>query len=425
MSDHFYRAFEDKHRGSRELIKERLKAYLPFILPLLQAYPQGQAIDLGCGRGEWLELLTEVGLRPAGIDLDDGMLAACRQLGLTAEQGDAIAHLRGLPDESHVLVTAFHVVEHIAFEQLQTLVQQALRVLKPGGLLIMETPNPENILVATCNFYVDPSHERPIPPVLLSFLAEYVGFSRVKTVRLQESRELADQTHLKLEDIFSGVSPDYAIVAQKNADLSKVQLTINAFENQYGLSLEMLMRRWNQQAAHIDRNIQAARNIGEEAKEEAKKAHQTIVISQERLEKTDQLISQLQQHAQDIESRLHIVYSSKSWKLTAPLRWMGGQVVRLKNEGLTNRLKALIKKTFKFANNKLLDHPNARYHLINISKKIGIYNVLKKIRFKLLVRGENKYDKGNVSNLNENQTMRARKIQMKLKQAMAKKQGKI
>ena len=94
MSDHFYRAFEDKHRGSRELIKERLKAYLPFILPLLQAYPQGQAIDLGCGRGEWLELLTEVGLRPIGIDLDDGMLSACRHLGLAAKQGDAIAHLK-------------------------------------------------------------------------------------------------------------------------------------------------------------------------------------------------------------------------------------------------------------------------------------------------------------------------------------------
>jgi O-antigen chain-terminating methyltransferase len=411
MSDHFYRAFEDKHRGSRELIKERLKAYLPFILPLLQAYPQGQAIDLGCGRGEWLELLTEVGLRPIGIDLDDGMLAACRELGLAAEQGDAIAHLIGLPDESQVLVSAFHVVEHIAFEQLQTLVQQALRVLKPGGLLIMETPNPENILVATCNFYVDPSHERPIPPMLLSFLAEYVGFSRVKTVRLQEPRELSDQTHLKLEDIFSGVSPDYSIVAQKNADLSKLQLTIDAFEKQYGLSLEMLMGRWNQQATHIERNIQIARNIGEEAKEEAKKAHQ--------------LISQLQQHAQGLESRLLATYSSKSWKLTAPLRWVSLQVVKLKNEGLTNRLKALIKKTLKFANNKLLDHPNARYHLINISKKIGIYILLKNLRFKILMRGENQYDQGNLSNLNENQTMRARQIQMKLKQAMAKKQGKI
>jgi SAM-dependent methyltransferase len=411
MSDHFYRAFEDKHRGSRELIKERLKAYLPFILPLLQAYPQGQAIDLGCGRGEWLELLTEVGLRPIGIDLDDGMLAACRELGLAAEQGDAIAHLIGLPDESQVLVSAFHVVEHIAFEQLQTLVQQALRVLKPGGLLIMETPNPENILVATCNFYVDPSHERPIPPMLLSFLAEYVGFSRVKTVRLQEPRELSDQTHLKLEDIFSGVSPDYSIVAQKNADLSKLQLTIDAFEKQYGLSLEMLMGRWNQQATHIERNIQIARNIGEEAKEEAKKAHQ--------------LISQLQQHAQGLESRLLATYSSKSWKLTAPLRWMSLQVVKLKNEGLTNRLKALIKKTLKFANNKLLDHPNARYHLINISKKIGIYILLKNLKFKILMRGENQYDQGNLSNLNENQTMRARQIQMKLKQAMAKKQGKI
>jgi O-antigen chain-terminating methyltransferase len=261
--------------------------------------------------------------------------------------------------------------------------------------------------------------------MLLSFLAEYVGFSRVKTVRLQEPRELSDQTHLKLEDIFSGVSPDYSIVAQKNADFSKLQLTIDAFENQYGLSLEMLMGRWNQQAAHIERNIQIARNIGEEAKEEAKKAHKTIEILQDGLEKTDQLISQLQQHAQGLESRLLATYSSKSWKLTAPLRWMSLQVVKLKNEGLTNRLKALIKKTLKFANNKLLDHPNARYHLINISKKIGIYILLKNLRFKILMRGENQYDQGNLSNLNENQTMRARQIQMKLKQAMAKKQGKI
>ena len=85
----------------------------------------------------------------------------------------------------------------------------------PGGLLIMETPNPENIVVATRNFYLDPTHQRPIPPMLLAFVAEYAGFARVKTLRLQESKELVNKGDVSLQDVFAGASPDYAVVAQK------------------------------------------------------------------------------------------------------------------------------------------------------------------------------------------------------------------
>lgn len=386
MSDHFYRAFEDRFRGTRELIKERLKAYLPFILPLLQAYPQGQAIDLGCGRGEWLELLTEVGLRPIGIDLDDGMLAACRQLGLAAEQGDAIAHLSGLPDESQVLVSAFHMVEHIAFEQLQTLVQQALRVLKPGGLLIMETPNPENILVATCNFYLDPSHERPIPPMLLSFLAEYVGFLRVKTVRLQEPEGLLSKAKVNLRDVLTGVSPDYAIVAQKRAPQAIIELSAAAFDRDVGLDLGNLINRWEARFNAVEQinhqlivKVQQADAATELALLKAEQANSAASEAHAFAQLAHTEAKHLHAHASNLEARLQEMQASTSWQITAPLRWIGTQVQRLKREGIQARSVALVKKVLRKAMQQIQRRPKLLKVTKSISQKLGIYQRLKKI----------------------------------------------
>ena len=184
MSKDFYRQFEDRHRGSRELILSRLQAYLPFITPLQQSYDAPLAIDLGCGRGEWLELITQAGFIATGVDLDEQMLLACHERGLTVQCQDAINALKNLPSDSQMLVSGFHLAEHLLFSDLQELVKEAFRVLKTGGLLILETPNPENIVVGSSNFYLDPSHHHPLPPLLLSFLPEFYGFDRVKVLLL-------------------------------------------------------------------------------------------------------------------------------------------------------------------------------------------------------------------------------------------------
>ncbi|MCA8421898.1 methyltransferase domain-containing protein [Burkholderia seminalis] len=245
--DSFYRAFEDQHRGSRELIKGRLAKYLPFITPLATLYPGGKTFDLGCGRGEWLELMAETGFSPVGVDLDADMLEACRERGLPVFQGDAIEFLGRLDSDSHALISAFHVVEHVSFEQVRRIVAEALRVLKPGGLLILETPNPENIVVAGCNFYLDPSHKQPIPPELLSFVGEYAGFARVKQLRLQEAPALQDDgLRIHLLDVLGGVSPDYAIVAQKSCSEAEAAPFSDAFNADYGLSLSVLAARFEQ-----------------------------------------------------------------------------------------------------------------------------------------------------------------------------------
>lgn len=246
MSENFYRAFEDRHRGTRELISQRLKVYLPFITPLLEGDGSRRAADLGCGRGEWLEILIGCGFDANGIDLDEGMLEACRERGLPAQQNDALSYLATLEDSSLAIVSGFHIAEHIPFPDLQTLVAEALRVLIPGGVLILETPNAENIAVGTNGFYLDPTHERPIPHLLLSFLTDYTGFSRSKLLRLQEPDQLKDPDHpVDLLAVLSAVSPDYAIVAQKGAASEKLQTFDEAFGKGYGLALDELAQRYD------------------------------------------------------------------------------------------------------------------------------------------------------------------------------------
>lgn len=248
MSSLFYRDFEERFRGPSDLIKERLKVYLPFLLPLkMLADDFPQALDLGCGRGEWLTLLKEQGFQVQGVDQDAGMLLACRQLDLNVTEGDALNYIKNLAAESLSVVSAFHVIEHVPFNIVCELVSEALRVLKPGGLLILETPNSENLTVGTSTFYLDPSHQRPLPAPLVAFLAEYSGFKRVKTLFLQESSSLATAHAIGLHTVFEGVSPDYAIVAQKKLESSTEKLFDVPFGLEYGVCLSALAGRYDRQ----------------------------------------------------------------------------------------------------------------------------------------------------------------------------------
>lgn len=316
-SPDFYRAFEERYRGPRELIRKRLEAYLPFIAPLPGMYQPAHAIDLGCGRGEWLELLQGAGFMPQGVDLDAGMLAACIKRGLPVMQGDAIAHLKSLGDESQCIVSGFHIAEHIAFDDLQALVQHALRVLKPGGLLILETPNPENLVVGTSGFYLDPTHLRPIPPLLLSFLPEHHGFTRVHTVRLQEPSELHQRCDIGLVDVFDGVSPDYAVVAQKAAAPEILASFEAAFATRYGVDLHELVGRYD---STLDRRMRAMESHMQEQEQRVAAAEASAQDQLKRINELGANARRLQQQACMLEAERNALRQSASWRITAPLR---------------------------------------------------------------------------------------------------------
>lgn len=255
----FYRAFEERFRGSRELIKSRLQIYMPFVDHCLELYENCTALDLGCGRGEWLELMLEKGLHIQGVDTDPEVLKAFKELNLPATQKDALLAMQELPDASLVLVTAFQVVEHIPFHVLQSWVKEAYRVLKPGGLLILETQNPENLGVGATSFYLDPSHQRPIPPLLLAFLPEYYGFERVKILRLQEDRKFAEGQTTNMVDVLLGVSPDYAVVAQKKTSKERLKLFDKEFFANYGVTLQDLCASYDKETG--EKNLEQQKLI--------------------------------------------------------------------------------------------------------------------------------------------------------------------
>ncbi|RZT08684.1 O-antigen chain-terminating methyltransferase [Duganella sp. CF402] len=334
MHPSFYRAFEDRYRGSRETITGRLRAYQPFVAPLLDDGPAA-ALDLGCGRGEWLELLGEYGLAARGIDLDDGMLAACRERGLQVETQDALAALRAAPDNSLALVSAFHLVEHIPFDMVRELIAEALRALRPGGLLILETPNPENLVVGASSFYMDPSHLRPIPPLLLAFAAEHAGFARHKIVRLQEEAQLHTDARIGMINVLEGPSPDYSVVAQKAAPDEEMAALDAAFATDYGIALAPLAQRYDLQLAK--ENGELHRALGRHAERLAEQQVQTRAEhadSAQRLQQLEQRLNETQHHLHqaslllqqttqkaDAMGRLaNELLASTSWRITAPLR---------------------------------------------------------------------------------------------------------
>lgn len=382
MADNFYRAFEDRHRGSRELIKARLQVYLPFVRPLLAQFPDAVAMDLGCGRGEWLEVVSSAGFRAKGVDLDEGMLKACDQLGLDVERREALDALKSLANSSISIVSAFHVVEHISFDDVRTLIAEALRVLAPGGLLIMETPNPENIVVAGSRFYMDPSHLRPLPPPLLSFAAEYAGYERVKVLRLQENVALRDQAaKISLLHVLEEVSPDYAVVAQKGGDDVVLASTAAAFDAEYGLTLQELVARHAAQAeeglmetearlvqtearlVQTDERVQAVKKDFQYALAEGEQARRALEARVRDAEAAAQQAGAALREAEAAaqQSRilahqhflqLEAVHASTSWRVTAPLRRVGSIARALRGNSLKESAKVALRHAARYVNRR-------------------------------------------------------------------------
>ncbi|MFJ3484670.1 class I SAM-dependent methyltransferase [Pseudomonas sp. NPDC090202] len=218
IPDSFYLAFENRFRGSAETIRERQSYYLPIlerIEPLKAGLP---LVDIGCGRGEWLNMLPE-GYARIGIDLNSMNVEACIDQGLQAVQQDALAWLAEQPDNSVAAVSAFHVIEHLSFEQFNMLLDLCQRVLAPGGTIIFETPNPENIVSAATHFHTDPTHIHPLPPAFTEFLVEFKGFDDVQIHRLNPiPREYAlnedSEVARRCDALFYGPQ-DYAVTARK------------------------------------------------------------------------------------------------------------------------------------------------------------------------------------------------------------------
>jgi 2-polyprenyl-3-methyl-5-hydroxy-6-metoxy-1,4-benzoquinol methylase len=206
-----YGRFAERFRGTEEYVKSTQAFYRPYFTG------KQNVLDLGCGRGEFLEMMRDLGVPARGIDLSDESVAICRHKGLDASKADIFDHLESLPEQSLDGIFCSQVVEHIPPERLPEMIRLAASRLQRNGAIAIETPNPECLAIFATHFYLDPTHQRPVPHPLLAFYLEEFGVGNIEVRRLSPAVEtmpsLASLPEDFREAFFGGL--DYTILGKK------------------------------------------------------------------------------------------------------------------------------------------------------------------------------------------------------------------
>lgn len=197
-----YVAFEDRFRGSSEEIAERLSTYVPLF------ESRSPVLELGSGRGEFLELLKRAGIEARGVDGNREMVASCREKGLEAEAGDAVSHLQSLEAGALGGIFAAQLVEHLPTDSLPCFLASCHRAVRSGGRVVLETVNPQS-LAGLLGFYRDLTHQKPLHPETLAFLLRAAGFRNVETRYQSPVSERARLLHVDADGGLAGLNENF------------------------------------------------------------------------------------------------------------------------------------------------------------------------------------------------------------------------
>jgi O-antigen chain-terminating methyltransferase len=206
-----YSRFAERFRGPEEYVTAGQQVYLQYF--------EGckSVLDIGCGRGEFLKTMRDAGVPARGIELSAESVAICRSQGLDAEVADVYPYLAAVPEGSLDGIFCSQVVEHLPPDRLPELIRLCARSLVPGGVIAIETPNPECLAIFATHFYLDPTHTRPVPHPLLIFYLEEFGVGNIEVRRLSPAKETMPSLNSLPEDFrdaFFGAL-DYAVIGRK------------------------------------------------------------------------------------------------------------------------------------------------------------------------------------------------------------------
>jgi 2-polyprenyl-3-methyl-5-hydroxy-6-metoxy-1,4-benzoquinol methylase len=206
-----YSRFAERFRGTDEQVRRNMEFYRPVFAGL------DRVLDIGCGRGEFLEVMREAGVPARGIDLSPESIAQCHDKGLAAEVADLFTYLAAQPDGGFDGILSSQVVEHLPPERVPEMIRLCGAKLRRGGVLAIETPNPECLAIFATYFYLDPTHTRPMPHQYLQFCMEEAGLTAIEVHKLAPAidtmPELASLPADFRERFFGGL--DYAIIGRR------------------------------------------------------------------------------------------------------------------------------------------------------------------------------------------------------------------
>lgn len=206
LSVYRYADFEQRFRGTEEKVKEKLQGYLPIFA---QA---NDILDIGCGRGEFMELIQATGKTVTGIDMSASMLQVAQEKGLQCTLIDALSYLQQLPGASVGGIFSAQVIEHLEPGYLRAMVLESARVLRPGGVVVLETVNPLSLFALSNIYFLDVTHQQPLHPEFMRYLLESSGFFEVAIIYAEE---------LPAEQL-AGISPENTLAREFNSNVDKL-----------------------------------------------------------------------------------------------------------------------------------------------------------------------------------------------------------
>jgi len=223
LEDWPYAAFENRFRGTEEQVKKQLLKYIPYFKK------EGKVLDLGCGRGEFIEILTDSGIDAEGVDINEQMVDTCLEKGLSCQKGDLLERLNACEDGTLAGIFSSQVIEHLPPSYLKRMIELAYFKLSPSSYLVLETINPASVFSLVQIYYLDLSHEKPILPETLKFLLENSGFDDVEIQysapleqemlqNLPEADKISSLFNQNVDKLnnFLFAPANYAAIAQKN-----------------------------------------------------------------------------------------------------------------------------------------------------------------------------------------------------------------
>ena len=301
-----YIEFENQFRGSRESILERLDQYKGVLTYIKEEYPRAKTLDLGCGRGEWLQKCQQYELSAQGIDASSSMIKYCKKEGLNACKGNIFKIMPHLKSNYYSLITAFHIIEHLENDRITKLLNEAERLLKKNGIMIIEMPSIDNIYVSTDSFYLDETHINKIHPKLLIYKLGIHGFKSTELNYINGEPE-EEQNHL-MKKLFFNVGQDVSIVACKKTTLPKIR-------GERGITYSIIKYPEKREIISeidlsIENRIKLLNQVSRRIEEESTNRETQLLIQADQLEskinqQADQLESKINQQADQLQSKIN------------------------------------------------------------------------------------------------------------------------